>query len=264
MDILLDLKKSVEENAAFYYEKSKKAKGKIPGIQKILVLTKKKLAKVEKERDVILKQLEEQQEQEDKKRLRKKEWYEKFRWFFTSSGYLAIGGRDATSNDIVIKKHVEPGDLIFHTDMSGSPFFVLKKGQEADDQSKTEVATATACLSKAWEKGFASLEVFSATPDQVTKEAQSGEYLGKGAFMIRGKVTYYRPTFELAVGVTEDDKLMCGPVLAVQKKCKKYVVIVQGDKKKSDIAKLLKKELGADLDELIQVLPTGGSKVKKK
>ena len=29
-----------------------------------------------------------------------KEWYEKFRWFYSSEGFLCIGGRDSTTNDI--------------------------------------------------------------------------------------------------------------------------------------------------------------------
>ena len=46
--------------------------------------------------------------------VRKKLWYERFRWFITSDGLLAIGGKDATSNDILIKRHTEENDLIFH------------------------------------------------------------------------------------------------------------------------------------------------------
>jgi len=47
-----------------------------------------------------------------------KEWYEKFRWFISSDDFLILGGRDATSNEIVIKKHTEKNDLVFHR-----PFF---------------------------------------------------------------------------------------------------------------------------------------------
>ena len=55
-----------------------------------------------------------------------RKWYEKFRWFESSDGFLVIGGRDATSNEIVVKKHVEPNDVVFHADVQGAPFFVIK------------------------------------------------------------------------------------------------------------------------------------------
>ncbi|MGB6785190.1 MAG: NFACT family protein, partial [Nitrosotalea sp.] len=41
---------------------------------------------------------------------KKKEWYERYRWFFTSDGLLAIGGRDASSNSSVIRKHLGKDD----------------------------------------------------------------------------------------------------------------------------------------------------------
>ena len=41
------------------------------------------------------------------------------------------------------------------------------------------------------------------------------------------------------------------------------VVIIQGQDKKSDTAKKVKAKIGGDLDAIMQVLPTGGSKIKK-
>ena len=46
--------------------------------------------------------------------IRKKNWYERYRWFFTSDGSLAIGGRDAASNSAVVRKHLAKDDKIFH------------------------------------------------------------------------------------------------------------------------------------------------------
>src|SRR3989338_3954767 len=116
--IELDLKKSIEENASLYYDKAKKLKKKRAGALKALEESRKKLALLEKE------QL--QEAEKPKKIARKLEWYEKFRWFVTSTGFFVIGGRDATTNEIIIKKHTEDNDVVFHTDLSGSPFFVIK------------------------------------------------------------------------------------------------------------------------------------------
>ena len=43
---------------------------------------------------------------------RKQEWYEKFRWFFTTGGRLAIGGRDAQTNAALIARHLEDKDTV--------------------------------------------------------------------------------------------------------------------------------------------------------
>ena len=49
-----------------------------------------------------------------------------------------------------------------------------------------------------------------------------------------------------------------GPVEAVRHHCEKFVVVVQGDSKPSDLAKILQKQLGGELDEIIRALPSGG------
>ena len=116
MKLVLDSTKTPEENATFYFEKSKKAKKKREGIEKILELSKKKLHFEQ----------EEKKEQHLYDALPPKKWYLKFRWFISSDGFLCIGGKDATTNEILIKKHCDTKDLVFHTDLAGSPFFVIK------------------------------------------------------------------------------------------------------------------------------------------
>ena len=43
-------------------------------------------------------------------------------------------------NEVLIKKHLEVNDLVFHTEMSGSPFFILKDGRSAGKSEIEEVA----------------------------------------------------------------------------------------------------------------------------
>tara|TARA_Y100000310_G_scaffold345288_1_gene463440 strand:- start:4943 stop:5725 length:783 start_codon:yes stop_codon:yes gene_type:complete len=257
--ILINLKKSVEENASVYYEKAKKAKKKIKGAEDAIKKNKKKLIDLQKKADKELKEIEEKEEVVK----RRKEWYEKFRWFFTSEGFLVIGGRDATSNEVVIKKYTESNDLVFHTDMAGSPFFVVKTdGKDVGGASKNEVSDATCTFSRAWKLGLQTTSVFSVDPEQVSKKAQSGEYLTKGAFMIYGKVNYVDNTVNLAVGDYKG-KIMAGPVESVKKHCKKVIILVQGDEKPSDIAKKIKHKLGGDLDTIIRALPAGEFSIKE-
>ncbi|MFH1589727.1 MAG: NFACT RNA binding domain-containing protein [archaeon] len=254
MKLTLDFRKTVDQNATEYFEKAKKAKKKLKGAKKALENSKAKLKKV-KDKEII-------KEAPRISKLKKREWYEKYRWFISSDDFLVIGGRDATTNEIIIKKHAEKGDAVFHTDMAGSPFVVIKsEGKEIPKTTLQEASDFTANFSKAWKKGMSSLEVFHVTSDQVTKEANQGEFLPKGAFMIRGKTNYLVPTINLAIGVYED-KIMAGPISAIKKHCKEYIQVIQGDKKSSEIGKKIKHKLGGDLDEIIRSLPAGGCEIK--
>ncbi|MBI2134495.1 DUF814 domain-containing protein [Candidatus Woesearchaeota archaeon] len=254
--LVLDLKKSIEENASDYYEKAKKIKKKIAGAGEALQKSLKKLRELEAKRE----KHEEKEEKLSKAKERKKEWYEKFRWFISSDGFLVVGGRDATSNEIIIKKHAEKNDLVLHTDMAGSPFFVIKADNKKIPESTIrEAADATCTFSRAWKLGLQSSDVFYVSPEQVSRKAKSGEYLTKGAFMIYGKTNYMENKANLAIGLAKDNAVMSGPLEAVKKHCEKYVVLKQGDEKASSIAKKISYKLGGnlDLDEIIRALPAG-------
>jgi len=258
MRVVLDIKKSVEQNAQVYFEKAKQARKKMEGTRKALLLFQKKLEDEQKKKDEDIDKIKSDQEKRDAKVKRKEEWFEKFRWFFSSEGFLIIGGRDATTNEIIIKKHTDKEDVVFHTDMAGSPFFVIKTaGKQPGQATLQEVANATLCFSRAWKLGLISTPTFWVTPEQVSKEANTGEFVPKGAFIIRGKTNYISPMPDCAVGLTDDGKIMCAPLSAIKVHCKKFLVLVQGKEKPSDAAKLVRKKLGGELDEIIKALPSG-------
>ena len=253
MRIILNIDKSIEQNAGIYFDRAKKAKLKAIGATDALKKSQKILKRTKKKQDAI---------KETIKIKREKKWYEKFRWFFSSEEFLVIGGRDATSNDIIIKKYAEKEDIVFHTDMAGSPFFVIKSGgKKITEKTLKETACATAIYSRAWKKGLATTEVFYVTPEQVTKKANSGESLSKGAFMIYGKTTYLENNMKLAIGIL-DGVTIGGPLDAIKSQTKYYVRITQGDKKTSNVAKMIKKKIGGELDDIIRFLPAGGVNFK--
>lgn len=254
MKITLKVNKSIDENAQVYFEKSKKAKKKLEG-------AKKALKKIKKDYDKLLTIAQKDEHIELKKEVkRKKQWFEKFYWFITTDDILIIGGRDATTNEIVIKKHVENNDLVLHTDMSGSPFGVIKNDKKENIPENTiEQAGDFICsYSRAWKMGLTTNKVFYVNKDQVTKEANPGEYLPKGSFMIRGKTQYIKnPKINFAVGIYKEDLIMAGPTEAIQKHCQKFVKVYQGEQKASDIAKKIQSKIGGQLDDIIRVLPAG-------
>jgi len=258
MEVEISLNKTVEQNAEVYYEKAKKARKKLKG-------AKETIEKFNQQKD----SLDEIKIEHKIKKQRKRFWFEKFRWFFTSEGFFVIGGRDATTNEIIIKKHTEKGDLVFHTDMAGSPFFVIKADKKKiGKKSIKEVADATLSFSRAWKAGLSNTSVFYVNPDQVTKDANPGEYLPKGAFMIRGKTNYVENEANLAIGsIKEGDYkglAMCAPLEAVKLNCDSCFQIRQGSSKPSEVAKALKKALDSELDDIIRVLPSGTLELVKE
>lgn len=269
MKVKLDITKTVDENANSYFETAKKSRKKLKGALKTLEEWELKLKEeinIQKDKPAI--------EKKERKKKIKKAWFEKFRWFISSDGFLVIGGRDATTNEIIIKKYAENKDVIFHTDMAGSPFTIikakseegrsLKENEEFPEQTMKEAAEFTASFSRAWRNGMSSLEVFHVKPDQVSKEANPGEHLSKGAFMIRGKTNYMKPELNIATGIYQD-KVMVAPLSAIKKHCENFVEVRQGSEKTSDVGKLIKRILEFDnLDEIISSLPAGGCKLVKK
>jgi len=253
MKVTLFLDKTIDQNASYYFEKAKKARRKRDGALETVERAKKKLIIVQAEKP-----------EQEKKVLRKKEWFEKFHWFFSSEGFLCIGGRDAATNDIIMKKHTEPHDLAFHTTMAGSPFFVIKSdGKDIGKSTIEECAQATGVYSRAWKLGVATADVFYVKPEQVSKTAESGEYLPRGSFMIRGQSTILHVALRAAIGMRKDGVVIGGPVSAVLAHSEKSVVVTQGDMKMSDVAKKIKSRIGGgEIDEIIRFLP-GKGKVEK-
>ncbi len=251
MDLVIDLRKSLDENASYYFEKAKKARKKIDGALKAIELAEKK-----KSEEVVIKQVK-----KAPKLIRKKAWFEKFKWFFASNGMLVIGGRDATTNEIIIKKHMEEKDIVFHTEAPGSPFVVIKtNGLEVSDSVLQEAADFCASHSRAWKLGLSSVETYWVFPDQVSKEAKAGEYMSKGSFMVYGKRNYLQPRLELFARKF-DDKIMIAP-LSSRRGEKPVAIIKQGDKKASDAAKLIIKILSfGEPDDVIPNLPSGSFSV---
>jgi predicted ribosome quality control (RQC) complex YloA/Tae2 family protein len=204
----------------------------------------------------------------------RREWYEKFRWFFTSQGKLAVGGRDAQSNSILVKKRMERGDTVYHADLFGSPFFVLKGGREQTQQECSEVAQATVAFSSAWKTGLASADAYWISPDQVGTAAPSGEYLPRGSFTIRGRKNFVRRSLvEVAVGLDSSGRVLAGPEAALAKNANCYVVLRPQREKSSDTAKKTLRDLQSmsegrstylKVDDVLRALPAGGGKVVRR
>jgi predicted ribosome quality control (RQC) complex YloA/Tae2 family protein len=217
-----------------------------------------------------------------------REWYERYRWFITDDGLLAIGGRDASSNSAIIRKHLTEYDIVFHAEVYGSPFFIVKNAIKSDEIGTTlqEVAQATVSFSRAWKDGLSSADAYWVMANQIKKGAPTGQYLPKGSFVIEGKRNYIKGSeIRLAVGIIHlSDRylLVCGPIGAIKKKALVFSILLPGGMDPMNAAKKIKSEFirvvtggsetndsygladiikNISLEEFIRTIPSGQSKI---
>jgi predicted ribosome quality control (RQC) complex YloA/Tae2 family protein len=214
-----------------------------------------------------------------------KEWYERYRWFITTDGLLAIGGRDASSNSAIIRKHLTENDIVFHAEVHGSPFFIIKNTGNLEETglSLQQVAVATVSFSRAWKDGISSADAYWVTPDQIKKGAPPGQYVPKGSFVIEGKRNYMKgQELRMAIGVARLENrytVVCGPADAVKKSAIIYAILLPGGLQPLNVAKKIKSEfvriLGTSsnnedlvdfvktimLEDFLRLMPSGQSKI---
>lgn len=260
-DININSKISIPENANIYYEKAKKAKRKIAGANIAIENTKKQLEDILNKKDNAMSSIMLPQ-----KRVKKElKWYEKLRWFVSSTGILVIGGRDANSNENIVKKYLDNNDVYMHADIHGAPSIAIKlNGKELDEKTIKESAIFAASFSSAWSDGYSTQDVYWVTPEQVSKSPESGEYVAKGSFIIRGRRNHVRGAkLRIAVGIVdyEGKRIMAGPEEAMKSLTDNYIVIKPGYTKKEAMAKSILSKINEDnvieIDDIVRVLPTG-------
>ena len=180
-----------------------------------------------------------------------KKWYERYRWFITSEGFLAVAGRDASSNISLLKKHLDPSDLVFHAEVRGAAAVILKDGERAGEGSRLEAAQFAATYSRAWKEKMTKMTVYYVKPDQISFTPPPGHYLPRGGFIVKGERSYLVAELELAFGLTEDLKLIYGPPKAVSRRTKEIVRVVPGDRRAEDLAREIVERLiqGLNIDK---------------
>ena len=254
MRVRIDFTRSAQQNADQFYKASKKLAAKREGAERTIKELEKKLADAERKQ-----QKNELKEKQKFIKKTEKQWYEKFHWFFTSGGMLAVGGRDAQQNDMVNSKYFSDSDLFFHAEIFGASAVVLKEGASAGKEAREEAAQFAACYSSAWEEGLRTVDVYAMRRDQISK------LTGKaGSFLLSGEREWYRNTQLSLVMFVKDGRLNAVPAVAFGRmdSNQKHVVVNQGNRKKSDAAKRISELLDYnDLDEIIRQLPSGSFSV---
>ena len=300
----LDASEGVEVNADRLYQEAKRIEGKKDGAQAAIESTREELEAV-KERKSEWETNESADEGDDGGDAGEEDdgegeidwlsrssipirspddWYERFRWFHTASGYLVIGGRNADQNEELVKKYMSKHDRFFHTQAHGGPVTILKASgpSEAADpvdfseETLREAAQFAVSYSSVWKDGRGAGDAYMVDPDQVSKTPESGEYVEKGSFVVRGDRTYFEDVpCRIAVGVQCEPitRAIGGPPSAIVDRAAAHVTFEPGMYAQNDAAMMAYRSLKerftdqsfvrkvASADRLQEFLPPGGSDV---
>jgi len=178
-------------------------------------------------------------------------------------------------------------DRFFHAQAHGGPVTVLKTSApsepsqdiEVPDASLEEAAQFAVTYSSVWKDGRGAGDAYMVMPEQVSKTAESGEYLSKGGFTIRGDRTYFENTpVGCAVGITcePSTRVVGGPPSAIEGQAETTVALEPGKFAQGDAAKRVYREFRerfadesfvrkvASPDEIQKFMPPGGSRIAEE
>ncbi|WP_298668089.1 ribosome rescue protein RqcH [uncultured Methanofollis sp.] len=227
------VRENVEANLEHYYDQIKKFKKKTEGA--MAAMERGAAQPKEKPKEVL--------------HFMKKKWFHRFRWFYTTDGTLVLGGRDASQNEELVKKYMEGKDTFVHADVHGGSVVIVKGETEHMDD---EVAQFAASYSNAWKAGHFSADVYFARPDQVSKTAESGEFVARGGFIVRGERRYAKDVqLGVAIGVQKEPSvaIIGGPVAAVRARTGYVVELSPGTFEPNDVAKKVQRALKEKVGE---------------
>ncbi len=169
--------------------------------------------------------------------------FTKFRWFYTSSGLLVIGGKSAESNEEVIK--AAPKDsILMHTEQPGSPFCVIMD-ENPSDRDIDEAAIFCGCLSKAWKNKAKQAEIHVFTRESVFKQKS----MKTGTFGVKGSLKKIKVKLKLYL-TFQEEKLRCVPFKT------DIASLTPGSMKKEDAASEISRKLKISKEEALSALPS--------
>ncbi|WP_435333129.1 ribosome rescue protein RqcH [Haloarchaeobius sp. TZWWS8] len=295
-EVTVDVFEGVEKNADVLYQEAKRVEGKKEGALAAIEDTREELEEIKERRDSWEEPDESADEDDGEEHdvdwtalqsvpIRTDEkWFERFRWFHTSDGFLVIGGRNADQNEELVKKYLDKGDRVFHTQAHGAPVTILKAtdpsepSKEVDfpETSLEQAAQFAVTYSSVWKDGVYAADVYEVGADQVTKTPESGEYLEKGAFAIRGDRTYHNDTpVGCAVGIQcePQTRVVGGPPAAIEPVTVTSARVEPGRYAQGDVGKRIYRQFRevftdtsfvrkvASPDKIQHFLPPGGSRI---
>ncbi|MCT9097086.1 ribosome rescue protein RqcH [Haloarchaeobius sp. HME9146] len=295
--VTVDVFEGVEKNADRLYTEAKRIEEKKEGALAAIEDTREELADIKERRDQWDARDDDDEDGGDDEDTETdwlalqsvpirtdEKWFERFRWFHTSDGFLVIGGRNADQNEELVKKYLDKGDKVFHTQAHGAPVTIMKATDPSEpsrdvdfpESSIEEAAQFAVTYSSVWKDGVFAADVYEVDGDQVTKTPESGEYLEKGSFAIRGDRTYHNDTaVGCAVGIQCEPltRVIGGPPSAIEDRTEVNSRVEPGRYAQGDVAKRIYRQFREEFtdtsfvrkvaspDKIQHFLPPGGSRI---
>ncbi len=254
-------------SAEFLYAEVKRLQAKLAGAQEALGLTLGKLSEAEQGR-----RLREGPDRIRPAPPRRPNWFERYRWFVSSEGIVVIGGRDAASNDFIVRRYLGSRDLYLHADVHGAPSVIVKAPAPGTalpgEATLQEAGQWAVSFSKAWRAGQASVDAFWVTAEQVSKSAGTGEFVPRGAWVIHGTKHRLRDCpLELGLGTIDYEReslWTAAPPSALRARGRLRWILVPGEEReRGDREVELSRELGLSREVLQRLLPAGGISARR-
>tara|TARA_Y100000310_G_scaffold314021_1_gene363014 strand:- start:703 stop:1284 length:582 start_codon:yes stop_codon:yes gene_type:complete len=188
----------------------------------------------------------------------------KYRWFYTSSGKLVVGGKNAGQNDELMKKIINSNQnyFVMHTSHPGSPFSVLMEDiEKISKKDLRECAIFTGCFSRAWKEKKKKTEVHLFNSKNIFKKRG----MKVGTWGVSEKISEMKIDLKLAL-VKQKKVYRAVPEISA-KKSEILLKVCPGKIDKVKSLDKFKKELkdeDLDRDEILSALPAGGVRICKK
>lgn len=183
--------------------------------------------------------------------------YQKYRWFFTSSKKLVIGGKNAIQNEELLKilTSNNVSCIVAHTKAPGSPFaFALSNLKKLTKTDLYEIAVFTASFSKAWKECKNDAEVDFFLSSSLYKKPN----MATGTWGVKEILS--RITVPLKLTIAKQK----GTLRAIPLKNDSFITILPGDIPKEEFVSKLEKYFSNSKQELLSALPSGKFKMSIK
>ena len=187
--------------------------------------------------------------------------YMSYRWFYTTSNKLVVGGKNKEQNELVIKNFLKPDYVVAHTSAPGSPFMIIQSSNPSK-QDINEAAVFCACFSKEWKRvsknNKIAVDIFKGSQIYKTKTMKIGTFGVKG----NKKTLNVKPELALLI---QKGKLSVVP--KISKIENTFIEIKPGKLSKEqtveEIYRVIKdKSIKISKEEIMQVIPSDCLNVK--
>ncbi len=187
--------------------------------------------------------------------------YKKYKWFFTSSGKLVVGGKSAEQNDELLRKIKKFWKelYIMHTTSPGSPFCaIISDLADVSVKDLEECAIFTGCFSRGWKEMKRKTEVHIFKLSQLKKDKKMKD----GTWSIKGEVN--KMTVELKLALIKQGGVYRAVPVKTVGSAANILKVCPGEEDKTKMAdKIIKKlkDKNVSKNELLAALPAGGVEI---